>query len=187
MSTRSSPLVRPWLLVAFGASLLVAAAAVVHRQRAGRHAEVAAARQQRERAPLHPTPAPVPQSLPLLGSPGTDADGYPLQYVDRAGMRALLAARQFKELTSYFEQLQSAFEADPRKEYWPDDAAESFQSAEPEIVPSLDAWVAATSDSFAPYLARGSHWFATRHPTRPCVPCAPRRTWPWPTWTGPSR
>ena len=75
-------------------------------------------------------------------------------------MRALLLAGEYQKLTSYFEQLQSAFEADPRKEYWPDDAADSFASAEPETLPRLDAWVAATPDSFAPYLARGSHWIA---------------------------
>jgi tetratricopeptide (TPR) repeat protein len=167
MITDTSRPVRPWLLVALGVVLLfatgVGVAVVVQsirRTRAAQHAEAATARENRQRARIHPPPAPVPQGLPLLGTPGTDAEGYPLQYVDRAGMRALLAARDFEALTSYFEQLQSAFAADPRKEYWPDDAAESFESAEPEILPSLDAWVAAKPDSFAPYLARGSHWLA---------------------------
>lgn len=128
--------------------------------RAAKKAEVAAAREKRQEPRIHPVLTPPPESLPLLGPPGTDPDGYPLQYVDRVGLRSLLAAGEFKKLTAYFEQLQGAFEADRRKEYWHDDAAAAFESAEPETLSSLDTWVAAAPDSFAPYLARGSHWLA---------------------------
>ena len=167
MSTASPAPVRPWLLVVLGLVTFVAAgvgvAALtrsVSRAQAAKHAAIVTAREKRGQPRIHPVPAPVPLSLPLIGPPGTDPDGYPLRYVNRVGLRAVLTAGEFKKLTSYFEQLQSAFEADPRKEYWPDDAAESFESAEPETLPMLDAWVAATPDSFAPYLARGSHWIA---------------------------
>jgi hypothetical protein len=157
--------VRPWLLAVLGAVLLAAAGvgtwATVQRWRlrnAARKAAVTAAREDRERVRVHVTPSPLPQALPLLGPAGTDADGYPLEYVDRGGLRTLLEAHKYQELTSYFEQFQLAFESDPRKEYWPADAGDAFASSEPEIVTALDAWVAATPDSFAPYLARGSHY-----------------------------
>jgi tetratricopeptide (TPR) repeat protein len=158
-------MVRPWLQRLFGVVAFVgacvgvsAAVSAVKGALAAQKAQAAAARSERQSVRVHATPAPVPQALPLLGQPGTDPDGYPRQYVDRAGLRALLGERAFKDLTAYFDQFQSAFEGDPRKEYWPSDAADAFESAEPEIVPSLDAWVAATPDSFAPFLARGTHY-----------------------------
>ncbi len=151
-----------WLLVALGIVGLVAAVVVggdlVARRKASQRGRRPDTRQERESDEGHTSLAPVPQGTPLLGTPGTHPDGYPLQYVDRPGLRALLSARRFAELTGYFEQFQAAFEADSRKEYWPADAADAFQSAEPEIVADLDAWVAATPDSFAPYLARGTHY-----------------------------
>ena len=167
VTTASPAPVRPRLLVLLGVVLIVASGVGIggvlqsaRRAQAASQAAIASAREKREHPRLHPVPAPVPQGLPLLGPPGTDADGYPLQYVNRAGMRALLAAGEFTKLTSSFERIEAAFEADPRKEYWADDAAASFESAEPETLPSLDMWVAATPDAFAPYLARGSHWLA---------------------------
>jgi tetratricopeptide (TPR) repeat protein len=157
--------VRPWLLVVLGVVVLgavgvgvVSVVQGIRRRTAEARAQADAARTQRQTPRIHPTAAPLPQGLPLIGTAGTDTDGYPLQHVDRPGLRALLGAGRFAELTSDFEQLESAFEADPRKEYWPSDAAESFESAEPELFPALDAWIAATPGSFAPYLARGSHW-----------------------------
>lgn len=118
--------------------------------------QVGVAREERQQVALRVAPGLLPRVLPLLGPDGADADGYPKRYVDRVGLRSLLAFHQFADLTNYFEQFQTAFEADPRKEYWPIDAGEAFESAEPEIVAELDAWVAATPQSFAPYLARGS-------------------------------
>lgn len=46
------------------------------------------------------------------------------------------------------------------------DAADAFSSAEPAILPALDAWVAATPGSFAPYLARATHWTDAGHARR---------------------
>jgi tetratricopeptide (TPR) repeat protein len=105
-------------------------------------------------------PAPLPTSLPLLGSEGKDADGYPTQYVDRPALRSLLAHGRYAELTGYIEQFQTAFESDPTHEFWPEDATATFSSAEAEVEPQLDDWVKTTPDSFAPYLARGAHWAA---------------------------
>jgi tetratricopeptide (TPR) repeat protein len=95
---------------------------------------------------------------PLAGPEGTDANGYPTQYVDPEILRAMLARKRYSDLTKYFEQFQDAFEKDARHEYWIIDAGEAFQSAEPALKDQLDAWVLASPDSFAPYLARGSHW-----------------------------
>jgi tetratricopeptide (TPR) repeat protein len=160
-----SPEVRPWLLVVFAVVLLGGAGLTAFSfaqrwwlERKAHTASVAAKREEREQITVHVSPSPLPLTIPLAGAAGTDVDGYPLQYVDRGGLRALLAAGHFKELTRYFEQFQAAFEADPRKEYWPADAGSAFASSEPQAVASLDAWVAETPDSFAPYLARGSHY-----------------------------
>jgi tetratricopeptide (TPR) repeat protein len=111
-------------------------------------------------------PAPLPTTVPLVGEEGQDADGYPRRYVDRAALRALLWHKRYADLTRYFEQFQSDFEADPRREYWPSDAGDTFDSAEPDLLPALDAWVAATPQSFAPYLARGNHWVAAAYARR---------------------
>ena len=170
MGEGGRPLVRPWLwvvlgvavmgLVGLGAYSLVSSTRerIAHAQSQQR--EVGVAREERQHVVLRVAPGPLPRALPLTGNDGVDADGYPRRYVDRVGLRSLLAFHKFAELTNYFEQFQAAFEADPRKEYWPIDAGEAFESAEPEIVADLDAWVAATPQSFAPYLARGTHYVA---------------------------
>jgi len=148
VTTAALALVRPRLLVLLGVVLILAAGVGIsalldsaRRARAASQAAIATAREKREHPRLHPVPAPIPQGPPLLGPPGTDDDGYPLEYVDRAVMRALLAAGEFTKLTPSFKQLEAAFEADPRKEYWldDDDDDESFESAEPETLPSRDA------------------------------------------------
>jgi tetratricopeptide (TPR) repeat protein len=168
MGETRQPLVRPWLWVVLGTLVMggvgVGGYLLFGRLREGieyvKHEpeRVAAARDERQRPAVHVAPGPLPTALPLLGPDGTDADGYPRKYVDRVALRSLLHCHKFADLTAYFEQLQTAFEADPRKEYWPVDAGEAFGSAEPEIVADLDAWVAATPQSFAPYFARGNHY-----------------------------
>ena len=119
--------------------------------------EVAAKRAERLPPVTIAAPGRAPARAALLGPDGADPDGYPLRHVDRAGLRALLAARRFDELTRHTEELQAAFEADPRNERWPQDAADAFASAEPELGALLDAWVAAHPASFAPWAARGTH------------------------------
>ncbi len=115
------------------------------------------ARALRERGVLAVAPGPVPTELPLLGDEGLDADGYPRRFVDGVGLRAALHGRRFEALTRWIEELQAAFEQDPRREYAAVDSVEAFGSAEEELRPLLDAWVAASPASFAPLAARGHH------------------------------
>lgn len=159
------------LIALFGVTLLSAGAFgawrwSVHRKEARARGPAqgtpspAQARAARQEAVVVISPAPLPTALPLKGPEGRDADGYPLRYVDRPALRSLLHHHRFAELTKYVEELQSEFEADPRKEYWPVDAGLAFESSEPELAAALDAWVAATPTSFAPWFARGNHWSA---------------------------
>ncbi len=99
---------------------------------------------------------PEPAGLPLLGLEGFDAEGDPTQYVDQPGLRSLLKHRRFAALDLAFEHFQQAFEGNPRFERWPADAADAFDSAEPSLGLLLDEW-ADSSNSFAPWLARGTH------------------------------
>jgi tetratricopeptide (TPR) repeat protein len=75
-------------------------------------------------------------------------------------LRSLLRAKRYVDLSHHIESFEDAFESDPRNEYWPSDSAEAFATAEPELLPQLDAWATATPDSFAPFLARGAYWMA---------------------------
>lgn len=140
------PMVRPWLaalagLVALGAIgvfVVSWSADRVKLKRAGTPTGTAPSSpsdtpEARSRAAFRVAPGPLPITSPLLGPEGADADGYPTRYVDRAALRSLLHAHRFKDLDRYIEELQAAFEADPRKEYWPIDAGEAFGSAEPDF------------------------------------------------------
>ena len=170
MGGQDRAVVRPWLLVVLGLLLavcwVIAAFLVwrIWRQQAARDrakvALAASARARRQEAAIRVAAGPPPARDPLEGPDGIDSDGYPLRHVDRVGLRSLLHAQRFADLTHDVEELQAAFEADPRKEYWPIDAGEAFVSAEPELVADLDRWVAATPDSFAPYYARAGHYVA---------------------------
>jgi tetratricopeptide (TPR) repeat protein len=146
---------KPGLLVTTAVSCLMFAAASACI--AAEDAKVQAKQAQRQAPAATIAPAPLPKDIPLLGPAGQDAAGYPNRYVDRAGLRSLLWHKRYADLTRYFEQFQSDFESDPRNEYWPSDAGDAFASAEPALRPALDAWVAATPKSFAPYLARGTY------------------------------
>jgi tetratricopeptide (TPR) repeat protein len=108
-------------------------------------------------AEVAPTPLPSAEGLPLLGRVGEDEYGMPTQYVNGAALRSLLSHREYARLNSIFESLQREFELDGRKEYWPIDSADAFDSAEAELKGQLDGWVANTPKAFAPYLARGVH------------------------------
>lgn len=123
-------------------------------------ASASAARAKRAAVVADVAQAPLPTALPLLGGEGVDADGYPKAYVDGPALRALLWQSKFADLDRWFAEFQDAFEKDPRKEYWPLDAAEAFGSAEESIEPRLDAWVQASPNSFAPWLARAAHRLA---------------------------
>ncbi len=110
-------------------------------------------------------PAPIPHGLPLLGTDTRDSEGYPTQYVDRAALRSLLFHRRFEDLDKAMEAFQSCFEADPKCEYLPQDAADAFE-VDPVLEPSLDAWVQKAPASFGAYLARGSYRLELAYRTR---------------------
>lgn len=108
-------------------------------------------------APPRATPA-------LVGAAGTDPDGYPLKTVDKRAVLRLLRARQFDALDAWLVDLQTQFEADYHKEYWPLDALDAFGNVDPALEPLLDAWVAAKPNSYMALAARGIHqesvgWF----------------------------
>ncbi|WP_394821779.1 tetratricopeptide repeat protein [Pendulispora albinea] len=154
-------IVRPWVAIAFVASvalawgLYVLARHVYYGRYADRHG--VATRQERATAIVRMAPGPIPTALPMVGQEGRDPDGYPTKHVDTVGFRTLLQVRRYRELTAYAEELQDAFERDPKNEYWPVEFGEAFDSSEADIDADLDAWVAATPESFAPYIARGGH------------------------------
>jgi tetratricopeptide (TPR) repeat protein len=116
--------------------------------------------EERRRPVVEVAPAPIPDKMPLLGPEGTSADGYPLAYVDGAGFRSLLWHERWADLDRYFDELQKAFEEDPKREYWPYDAARAFDSAEASLTKKLDRWIRARPESWAARLSRGMHWYA---------------------------
>jgi tetratricopeptide (TPR) repeat protein len=119
-----------------------------------------AARVERTMPVVDPAPAPLPSALPLVGGDAVMPDGYPVAHVDGAALRSLLWFGRYRDLDNYIEQLEDAFEKDNRREYWMAGVVDAFGSAEDALTPKLDAWAAATPLSFAPYLARATHWNA---------------------------
>ncbi|MDF2694684.1 MAG: hypothetical protein K0S65_3067, partial [Labilithrix sp.] len=121
---------------------------------------VASARAARQApgALIAPPPRVADAGAPLAGPEGIDKDGFPTQHVDRVVLRGMLMRKEYAALTELFERFQRDFEGDNNRETWPMEAADAFDSAEDALNESLDAWVAATPSSFAPYLARGTHW-----------------------------
>ncbi|APR79166.1 GTP cyclohydrolase III (methanopterin) [Minicystis rosea] len=159
--------VRKALVVLIPIAVVLAAVSGLHRHLwYGYGAGIAHDREGRLAPIIELAPVPLPTALPLLGPAGRNADGEQTQYVDRPALRSLLFHGAHADLTRYLEQLQAEFEADPRCEYWPIDAGDAFSSAEPGLLAKLDAWVAATPDSFAPYLARAAHWRAVAQARR---------------------
>jgi len=171
----NSPLVRPWLWVAFAAVLLAGGSLLArmairsyfaHRAsqfstfNGGAHEKAAIERKQRAKPAAIIALAPLPDKLPLIDRPGKDAYGYPLSYVDRAALRSLLGHGKYQELTKYLEQFEADAEADFHNEYRIHDAVDAFETPEPSLDANFDAWVAAAPNSFAPWVARGAHRFA---------------------------
>jgi|GEM_PF-751130 len=173
--TPGSPLARPWLWVALAAVFLagdvVIARIAIHWYFARRSAQVtnvdAGARARagldrklRAEPAAYVALAPLPDKLPLIERAGKDAYGYPLSYVDRAALRSLLGRGKYEVLSKYLEQFEADAEADFHNEYRIHDAVDAFETPEPALDASLDAWIAATPASFAPWVARGAHRFA---------------------------
>jgi Flp pilus assembly protein TadD len=103
-----------------------------------------------------PSEPEIPEGAAFVGEEGTDADGYPRKRPDRTVMLALLRARRFAELDAAFEVYQGAFEADFRKEWWPLDAVQAFGVPDDGLQAHLDAWVAASPESYGAAAARGA-------------------------------
>ncbi|MGC3998316.1 MAG: DUF4034 domain-containing protein [Anaeromyxobacter sp.] len=104
-------------------------------------------------------PVALPAGVPLAGVVGTDADGYPTQFVDRPALRSLLRNRQFAELTAAFEYFQAEFERDPHREVWMSDATTTVGMPHPVELGLIEEWIKTTPRSFAPYLARARYGF----------------------------
>ncbi len=96
----------------------------------------------------------------MVGEPGTDAYGYPLTTADKRGLVSLLRHRRYADLSGYVESFQADFEADFRKEYWPIDALDAFDTADPSLEPLLEEWAKEMPGSFAPHAARGMYFVA---------------------------
>jgi len=171
----SSPLVRPWLWVAFAAVLLASGALLARlaiRNHFARrspqltpvdvsaHEKAALERKARVEPAAIVAFAPLPDQLPLIDRSGRDAYGYPLSYVDRAALRSLLGRGKYQELSQYMERFEADAEADFHNEYRIHDAVDAFETPERTLDASFDGWVAATPNSFAPWLARGAHRYA---------------------------
>jgi len=101
-------------------------------------------------------PAPLPEGLPLKRHVSPSGKG-PAEYVDQAGMRSLLYFKKYALLEAAFETFQQRFEANPLEEDYVFLAGAAFESSEIELRQQLDGWVAASPESFAPYLARAAH------------------------------
>ncbi len=109
--------------------------------------------------------AELPLEAGFVGSPGRDADGYPLATADKRVSLRLLRERKFDALDAWMNDLQARFESDWHNEYWPIDALEAFGNPDPSLNPLLDEWVAAKPDSYMALAARGIHraslsWYA---------------------------
>jgi tetratricopeptide (TPR) repeat protein len=93
-----------------------------------------------------------------MGPEGRDDAGYPKRVVDQAALRSLLMNREFKRLSEVIEAFQSEFESNPRYEERMYDAYDVLGYAHPQERELIDAWLAATPGSFAPYLASAFFW-----------------------------
>ncbi len=111
-------------------------------------------------SPKRPTDPPIPKGVAFVGPKGADAFGRPLSRPDSTVLLALLRAQRFADLDAAFEHVQAAFETDPSKEAWPEQAMKSFAVADPTLGPLLDAWVTAAPKSFGALASRGA-WKTT--------------------------
>lgn len=100
----------------------------------------------------------IPASLPaFVGSAIVGPDGYAPQTADKLVLLALLEARRFADLDRCFEDYQTAFELDARKEYWPSDALDAFRTGDARVGSLLEEWTATSPKSWAALAARGAH------------------------------
>lgn len=120
------------------------------------------ARAERQAPLFDVAPVLVPSSVPYA-EPAPD---HPGPVVDRAALRSLLLHQKYVALNAAFDAYQGAFEENHALESLPLDASDTFSVAEAPLTGVLDAWVAATPEHFAPYLARGAHLGQLAHARR---------------------
>ncbi|WP_239989021.1 DUF4034 domain-containing protein [Corallococcus macrosporus] len=123
-----------------------------------RRADIATRIAARQEPVLTPAPGPAPRGLPVVAPAERKEGEVPRGHVDGVALRSLLLRRQFEELTLAVEQLQWGMEANPQDEHWMTDGILALGNGSPDSTALLDAWVEASPRSFAPYLARGTHW-----------------------------
>ena len=108
----------------------------------------------------------LPREPPFIGGPGIDEFGYPLAQPDQLALLNLLRLGRFELLDRFVTHYQAEFEADPRKEYWPDQALAAFFTNEPQIGERIREWQRALPDSFAAAAAVANYEFQTALRTR---------------------
>ena len=137
---------------------VLAAGVLIYVLHARRKAAITAAREARQAPVIEVAPAAITDATTVLaGKEGIDADGYPTQYVDKVVLKGYLLRARYADLDQAFTQFQDAAEKDDRHEYWIIDAGDAFATADPALQEKLDAWVAASPNSFAAYFARGTY------------------------------
>ncbi len=100
----------------------------------------------------------IPAALPaFIGSAIPGPDGRAPQTADKLVLLALLKARRFADLERCFEDYQTAFELEARKEYWPSDALDAFRTGDAGIGALVNDWAGASPKSWAALAARGAH------------------------------
>lgn len=92
--------------------------------------------------------------LPPLTPPAERVGARSAARLDARSVIALFRAKRTDELREAFEAKEDDFDGDPQKERDAQMAWNGFSFA--SDMPALDAWVAATPDSFVPYVARAS-------------------------------
>lgn len=99
-------------------------------------------------------PVQAEASMPV----GESDTAYPKETVSPKEIRDLFEKMDFETLTARLEEYQSMFEEDFRYEYHVYDAFQAFDTTNPTYEILLDAWLKAAPNSFAPHMARATHY-----------------------------
>jgi tetratricopeptide (TPR) repeat protein len=81
----------------------------------------------------------------------------PLPPADKLELLRLLDDGEFARLDQILQRFQTEYEHGKRPEWHVQHAFEAFANTAPAILPQIDRWRAAYPDSFAPWLALGTH------------------------------
>lgn len=100
------------------------------------------------------------EQVPPPVVPAVSMDKPHISIAERQQLRELRKSQQFTALNERLTTIQSEFEADPVYEIRVMEAFNLFTDTDPALQSVFDAWVAATPEHFAPYLARGKYYAA---------------------------